>query len=107
MRLVPKWINESKQQRIAHRLRTGGREVDEEALASYSKWRDDADPDNLSLLDFYSSYLVGQYAGMGNALDLGAVRVAFDLEGLDRDDWSDMTARLIYLHSIVVEYQEK
>jgi len=40
---------------------------------------------------------------MGSALSLDAVRAALDIERIDRDEWPEMTARLLYLHGFVVE----
>lgn len=77
--------------------------MDEAAILLGSLWRESAGPGNLRLLDFYGAYLVGQYAGMGDALSLDAVRAALDIEGVAREDWPDMTERLLCLHSVVVE----
>lgn len=59
-------------------------------------------PENLTLLDFYVSYLIGQYAGMGEALSLDAVRAALDIEGIPRDEWAGMTRRVLIFHRAVV-----
>lgn len=69
----------------------------------YSAWREDADPDNLALLGFYGRYLVGQYAGMGSALDLDALRAACDLEGVTAEDRPELVSRVLYLHGLIVE----
>lgn len=58
--------------------------------------------ENVELLDFYGDYLVNQYAGMTEALSLEAVRAALDIEGVPREDWPDMTVRLLGLHSLVM-----
>jgi hypothetical protein len=76
-------------------------------LSSYSGWRATASPDNLDLLSLYSRKLSGQYAGMSNALSLEAVRAALDLEGIPREEWSEMTDRLIRLHRLFEEHRPK
>jgi len=72
-------------------------------LSQYSSWRSDVDPENLDLMDLYSRYLVGQYAGLGDALSLDAARVALEIEEVSRDDRSTIIERLIYLHGVVVK----
>lgn len=73
----------------------------------YSKWRDDTDPANLDVLSFYGRYLVGQYAGMGQALNLDSVRAALEIDGIDREDWPEMTSRMLFLHGVFVEVTKK
>jgi hypothetical protein len=51
----------------------------------------------------YGSLLIGQYAGMGNALNLDAVMAAFQIEGVPREQWSGKARRLVYLHGLYVE----
>ena len=93
-------MRESEQTRVAEAKRERGVECD---VAQFSEYRLDADPDNLELLALYGRYLVGQYAGMGRALNLDAVRAALDIEGIDRQEWSEMTRRLLVLHAAFVE----
>lgn len=76
------------------------REAEAEARGA---WRQEADPENLDLLSFYGRYLVNQYAGMSNALNLDAVRTAMEIEGVEREAWPSMTERLVYLHGLVVD----
>lgn len=97
-------MREADQNRIAAVKKARGIDVDVEA---FSEWRMDADPDNLALLEFYGRYLVNQYAGMGSALNLGAVREAFLLDGIASEDWPDMTERLLSLHAEVVKLLPK
>jgi hypothetical protein len=72
-------------------------------MSECSEWRQDASRENLDLVSFYGRYLVGQFSGMSSALSLEAVRAAFDLDGVPREDWPEMTRRLVLLHSWVVE----
>lgn len=83
--------------------RASGREVDQDALVEAGRWRETAFPENIAIIDFYSAYLVGQYAGMGRALSLDAIRAALDIARVDREEWPDMTARLLHLHAIYLD----
>ena len=76
-------------------------------LSSFSEWRQGAAPDNLDLLDMYESLLVGQFAGMGNALSLEAVIAAFRIDGIPRAEWSERARRLVLLHGLWLERAEK
>ena len=98
--LVPLWMREGDQNRVAQAKAERGVWADVE---QFSAWRETARPDNLWLLDFYGRYLVGQYAGMGQALSLDAVRAALDIEGIDRRAWPDITGRLMILHAAYVD----
>jgi len=75
-------------------------------LSEYSAWRREADPANLYLLSVYSSFLVGQYAGMGDALNIDAIQSVLDLVGVDHDDRIEATRRLVTLHRLVRDQQE-
>lgn len=83
------------------------RSGEERDPTQYVEWRHEARPENVALLDFYGRFLVGQFAGMGSALSLDAVRAALDIVGLDRQRWADVTSRLLYLHGLVVEATKK
>lgn len=72
-------------------------------LSSYSAWREDADPDNLALLDFYGRYLIGQFVPMSDALSLDAVRAALDIDQIPREQWPEHTRRVLILHRAFVE----
>lgn len=76
-------------------------------LSFYSAWRTKASPENLDLISLYARKLVGQYAGISNALSLEAVRTALDLEGFPRQEWSEATDRLVKLHALFEEYRPK
>lgn len=52
---------------------------------------------------FYASYLVGQMAGMSEALDLAAVRAALEIEDVPRDEWPVLTRRYIVIHNEVMK----
>jgi hypothetical protein len=70
-------------------------------LSVYTAWRDTADPDNLDLISFYCRYgLPGQTNGFSTALSLGAVKDALDIDGVPREQWPEMTERLIRLHAL-------
>ena len=72
-------------------------------LSGFSKWRADTSPENLELLEMYGSLLIGQYAGMGNALSLDAVMAALRIEGVPRAEWPERSRRLVFLHGLYVE----
>lgn len=40
---------------------------------------------------------------MGRALALDAVRAALEIEGIDREDWPDLTERIMILHAAFIE----
>jgi hypothetical protein len=99
------WLRESEFWRAEAAYRSNGKEGRDPT--PYVSWRDEARPGNVALLDFYGRYLVGQFAGMGSALSLDAVRAALDICQVEREAWPDVTARLLYLHGMVVEATKK
>jgi hypothetical protein len=74
-------------------------------LSEYTDWRFDAHPDNLRAIGIYSDLLVGQFAGMTEALSLEAVRAAMDILGVDRRERPALARRLIRLHGLVMEFK--
>jgi len=72
-------------------------------LSAFSQWREKADAENLELLEMYGSLLIGQFAGMGTALNLDAVVAAFRIEGTPRSAWPVMSRRLVMLHGLYNE----
>lgn len=68
-------------------------------------WHETVDPENLELLDIYGSLLVGQYAGMTDALSLEAVEAAMRILAIPKDERPTLARRLIVLHGIVREIQ--
>lgn len=77
-------------------------------LSMYSAWRDTADPANLDLISLYCRYgLPGQTNGLSTALSLAAVKDALDIEGVPREDWPEMTERLIRLHGLFDQHRPK
>ena len=76
-------------------------------MSPYTSWRETAQPENLELLEFYGTYLAGQYMGFGTALSLDAVRAALDIEGVPRERWPGVTKRLLRIHLMVVAHLPK
>jgi hypothetical protein len=70
-------------------------------MSSACAWRATADPDNLRVMGIYANYLVGQVAGMSDALSLPAVIAALDLLNIDRPARPDLARRLVLLHGLV------
>lgn len=75
-------------------------------LSAYTSWRDHADPKNVELIGLYSSYLGGQFSGMGDALSLTAVQATMEILDVPRDDRPEMARRLVVLHGLVREEQK-
>lgn len=73
----------------------------------FTDWRLKARPANVALLDFYGRFLVGQWAGMTNALSLEAVEIAFRMNGLPLERWADTLDRLKLIHGIYLELTEE
>lgn len=71
----------------------------------YRKWEDEASPENVSLISLYTTFLIGQYAGMTDALDLSAARAAVEIARVDEEEQPEMIARLIVLHRLIREEQ--
>jgi len=84
----------------ARRRLRGGPEKDPEP---YVSWRELSRPENVALLDFWGRYLRGQCAGMSDALNILAVRFAFELDETPRALWPELTERLIYVHALISE----
>jgi len=97
-------MRECERYRLVENRRATGRDIDEDALDAASAWRETADPDNVAVIDFYGANLLGQFAGMGKALSLDAVRAALDIHSIPREEWPDMTRRLLQVHAIYVEH---
>lgn len=76
-------------------------------LSSYSAWREEADRENLELLETYGTLLIGQHAGMTNALSLDAVLAAMWLEGVPRAEWRDRARRLVLVHGLYLEHTKE
>ena len=102
---MPKWRAESDVLREQEAWSRDG--APDRDLSEYSAWRETAQAENIELIAFYGNYLVGQFAGMGEALSLDAVRAALDIDAVPREDWPEMAQRLILLHSIVIATQPK
>jgi hypothetical protein len=49
-------------------------------------------------IGFYGTYLCGQMSGFSEALDLGAVKAALEIEGIDREEWPEETKRCLLIH---------
>lgn len=76
-------------------------------MSQYTSWRKTARPENLRLIGFYGTYLMGQFSGMGEALNLQAVQAAFEIECIPREYWPDLSQRLLFLHGQVVSRSKK
>ena len=98
------WIGESEVQRSEMLAVSGG--APPRDLSVYTAWRETADPANLGLIGTYSSYLVGQFAGMGDALNLSAVQSAMDILDVEREERPEMARRLVFLHGLVRDAQK-
>ena len=53
--------------------------------------------------DFYGEYLVGQMSGMSEALDLGSVKAALEIDDVPRERWEEDTKRLVMVHNEVMK----
>lgn len=79
----------------SRRLRAGAEERD---LSVYSSWRAGADPRVLEAIGIYARYLMGQHAGMTDALSLTAVVACFELESIPRPDRPELAGRILTVH---------
>jgi len=99
------WLGEAEAYRAEMRMRHEG--APSRDLSDYSRWREEAEPDNLQLLELYGAFLVGQHAGMTDALSLPAVIAAMDIVDTDPGERAETARRLIVLHSIVREHERR
>ena len=53
----------------------------------------------LDALGLYGIYLQGQAAGMSDALSLPSIVAAFQIEGIARHRWADMTQLILRAHA--------
>ena len=68
-------------------------------LSSYFKWREEA-PDEVVLgIDLYATCLVGQLAGMGEALCLNAIKIALEVDEVPRSEWLEAIHQLNLIHN--------
>lgn len=72
-------------------------------LSSYTEWRDEVEIEVERAFDFYGTYLIGQTSGLSDALDLGAVRAALEIEDVPREEWPEETRRLLQVHNEVMK----
>ena len=79
-----------------------GRNLDE-----YSAWRREACDENLRLLRIYGTWLVGQYAGMSEALSLQAVESALRIERVPPSERREVAERLMYLHLLWMQHRPR
>jgi len=61
----------------------------------------------LFALNFYSEFLVGQTVGMGDALNLLAVKAAMELEAIDGRDMNDLCSRCFLIHDSVLRLSKR
>lgn len=73
----------------------------------YTKWRDEARRQNVDLIDFYGRFLIGQHAGMTEALALPSVVAAFRISCVPRRSWANVTDRLNILHAAFIEHRRE
>lgn len=92
------WKRASERQRA-------GRDIGDPAHAT--AWRRKARPQNVALLDFYGRFLVGQWAGMTNALSVEAAETAFQWAGMPLERRAEMFERLRLIHGLYVEATEE
>jgi len=76
-------------------------------ISQYSDWRDDAPDQVVSTINLYASYLIGQTNGMSDALSLPAVCKAFEIEGIPKDEWPNLTQDLLLVHRETMTLTEK
>ena len=67
-------------------------------ISFYSKWRDDAPEEVIDCINLYSTYLVGQTAGMGDALCLNAIKIALEVDEVPRFEWAETIHRVNHIH---------
>ena len=79
-----------------------GQVVPRSAIKEYGRWRKRADRRVMDALAFYARYLVGQFAGMGEALNLEAVRFACEAEAIPPSRWAEVLEDSQVIHRIVV-----
>lgn len=73
----------------------------ERDLSAYSEWRERTDLTVQEAMEMYGAHLVGQTAGMSDALSLTAVMAAFELEDIERDRRPGMVWMLNRIHTHV------
>ena len=76
-------------------------------MSHYSEWRDEAPDQVISTINLYASYLIGQTNGMSDALSLPAIRTAFEIEGIPREEWPELTQDLLLVHRETMTLTEK
>lgn len=76
-------------------------------MSIYTDWRADTDHCVLSDLNFYGTYLSGQTNGMSDSLPLPSVVAALEIEGVERHEWPERTARLLRIHGNIVGIAEQ
>ena len=76
-------------------------------LSQKSEWREGTDLCVLLDLNFYGAYLAGQSNGMSSSLPLPSVVAALEIEGVERNEWPERTARLLRIHGNIVDITEQ
>lgn len=70
-------------------------------------WADDVEEENLEALELYGSMLRGQWAGTTDALSLPSVVAAFDIRSIEPWRRTELTRRLLLIHSLVREIERR
>ena len=77
--------------------------VEVPSLAEYARWRHAAGRKVVHALGLYGRYCAGQYAGMGDALNIMAVQFLCQAEAIPLESWGEMAEDMKLIHSIIVE----
>ena len=72
------------------------------SLAEYAKWRRAAGPEVIRCLGLYTRYCAGQFAGMGEALNMSAVRFLCESEAIPVESWGNKAEEMCLIHSVVM-----
>lgn len=102
---MPQWIGEMQVTDQELKLQELG--APPRDLAAYSGWRETVSTENAETISFYARYLVGQYSGLSEALSLPAVQAALEIDGVPREEWPEMTERLVRLHGLFERHRPR
>ena len=95
--VVPYWRGEQKMLEAEERQLEAGAEPRD--LSEHSEWRKTVDQCVLDALTLYGTYLIGQSAGMSDALSLGAIVTACDIEGIPQESRPEFARHVLMIHS--------
>ena len=73
----------------------------------YTKWKKGADPAIFLALERYGRYCAGQFVGMGETLNVEAIRFACEADRIQSQRWAAVTEEMFLIHRAAMKHAER